>query len=334
MPTTNRTPKIALEEHFSAPGFAEYSADMTRAIPPAVLAELGAKLTDFDEQRLADMDAGNVEYVVLSQTMPGVQAEADRAVAVRRARENNEFLAGRVARHPRRFGAFAHVALQDPKLAAEELERTVREYGFKGALINGHTLGRYYDGLDFDVFWERAEALGVPIYLHPTRFSQVPALLEGMPVLQGAAWGWGVETAGHALRLLFGGVFDRFPRLNLLLGHMGEFLPYQRWRMDSRFAAYPMGVKLARKPSEYIGSNILITTSGVCSAPALLGAIGEIGPEAVLFSIDYPYESTATACAFIEQAPLDSRTRELVCHANARRIFKLGSPDELALLQF
>jgi 2,3-dihydroxybenzoate decarboxylase len=194
-------------------------------------------------------------------------------------------------------------------------------------------LGRYYEGAEFDVFWERAEALGVPIYLHPTPFSQIPALLNAMPVLQGAAWGWGVETAGHALRLLFGGVFDRFPRLVLLLGHMGEFLPYQRWRMDSRFAAYPMGVKLARKPSEYIGRNILITTSGVCSAPSLLGAIGEIGPEAVLFSVDYPYESTAEACNFIEQAPLDDRTRSLVCHGNARRIFKLGSPDELALLQ-
>lgn len=332
----NRTPKIALEEHFSAPGFSEYSADMTRLFPPEILAELGARLTDFDDRRLAEMDAGNIEYVVLSQTMPGVQAETNRAVAIRRARENNEFLAGRIARHPQRFGAFAHVALQDPKLAADELERTVREYGFKGALINGHTLGRYYESQDFDVFWERAEALGVPIYLHPTRFSQAPALLDGMPVLQGAVWGWGVETAGHALRLLFGGVFDRFPGLVLLLGHMGEFLPYQRWRMDSRYAAYPMGVKLKRKPSEYIGSNILITTSGVCSVPSLMGAIGEIGAEAVLYSVDYPYESTAEACKFIEQAPLDDTTRALICHGNARRIFKLGgsgSSDDLALMQ-
>jgi len=173
------------------------------------------------------------------------------------------------------------------------------------------------------VFWERAEALGVPVYLHPAAFSRTPALLEGVPVLQGAIWGWGVETAGHALRLLFGGVFDRFPRLVVLLGHMGEFLPYQRWRLDSRFAAYPGGIQLARKPSEYIGSNILITTSGVCSVPSLLGAVGEIGPKAVLFSVDYPYESTAEACAFIERAPLDPKTRALVCHGNARRLFKL-----------
>lgn len=329
----NRTPKIALEEHFSAPGFGDYSAKYTRALPSDFVAKLDAKLADFDDERLKEMDAGNIEYVVLSQTMPGVQAEADRDVAVRRARENNEFLVERVARHPQRFGAFAHVALQDPSAAANELERTVVEYGFKGAMINGHTLGRYYDGAEFDVFWERAQALGVPIYLHPNAFSQPPALVEGMPVLQGAAWGWGVETAGHALRLLFGGVFDRFPRLNLLLGHMGEALPYQRWRLDSRFAAYPSGIKLARKPSEYIGSNILITTSGVCSAAALMGAIGELGDQAVLFSVDYPYESTAEACTFIEEAPLNDRTRALVCHGNARRLFRIGSTAEQALPQ-
>lgn len=330
----NQIPKIALEEHFCAPGFDAYSAPYTRALPAEFVAKLDARLADFDDQRLAEMDAGNIEYVVLSQTMPGVQAEADRDTAVRRARENNEFLVERVSRHPQRFGAFAHVAMQDPSAAAKELERTVVEHGFKGAMINGHTLGRYYEGGAFDVFWERAQALGVPIYLHPNAFSQAPALLEGMPVLQGAAWGWGVETAGHALRLLFGGVFDRFPRLTLVLGHMGEALPYQRWRIDSRFAAYPSGIKLARKPSEYIGSNILITTSGVCSAPALLGAIGELGAQAVLFSVDYPYESTAQASAFIEDAPLDDSTRAQVCHGNARRLFKLGSPEDLALLQF
>lgn len=333
MTKIDRTPKIALEEHFCAPGFDEYSADMTRLLPPQSRAELAARLSDMDDERLSEMDAGNIEYVVLSQTVPGVQAEKERDVAVRRARDNNEFLAGRIARGAGRFGGFAHVAMQDPAAAAAELERAVREYGFKGALVNGHTLGRYYDSTDFDVFWERAQGLGVPIYLHPTRFSQVPALVEGMPILQGPVWGWGVETAGHALRLLFGGVFDRFPQLVVLLGHMGEFLPYQRWRMDSRFAANPAGIKLARRPSEYIGTNILITTAGVCSAPALLGAIGEIGPQAVLFSVDYPYESTADACAFIEDAPLSESARALVCHGNARRIFRIGSPDELALLQ-
>jgi hypothetical protein len=125
---------------------------------------------------------------------------------------------------------------------------------------------------------------------------QIPALLRGMPVLQGATFGWGVETGGHALRILFSGVFDRFPGLKLVLGHMGEFLPFMRWRLDSRFAAYPHGLTLEKPPSAYFQSNIFITTSGVCSAPTLVGAIGELRPHNVLFSIDYPYESTTVAC--------------------------------------
>ena len=213
--------------------------------------------------------------------------------------------------------------MQDPLQAADELERTVREHGFKGALVNGHTLGRYYEGPAYDVFWERMQALDVPIYLHPIDPFTVPQAYSGHPELLGATWGWGVETAGHALRLLFGGVFDRFPRLIVMLGHMGEGLPFQRWRFDSRFAAYPHGVRLARAPSEYIGTNILITTSGVCSARPSLVAVGEMGAEAVLFSVDYPYESSARPRSFIEQAPLDERTRALVCHGNAKRLFKL-----------
>lgn len=321
--TLNTTPKIAFEEHFSTPVFAEYAKAFTQHLPADVRRDLLERLDDFDAKRLGDMQAGNVEYVILSQSAPGMQAEPDAALAQRLANENNDFLAERIARNPGRFGGFAHLAMHDPAAAARELERTVRDFGFKGALINGHTCGRYYDDPAYDAFWACAEALDAPIYLHPANFSAVPVLLEGAPVLQGATFGWNVETGGHALRLLFAGVFDRFPGLKLLLGHMGEFLPFMRWRLDSRFAAYPHGITLQRKPSEYFQSNIFITTSGVCSAPTLLGAIGEMGAENVLFSIDYPYESTEQACAFIEQAPLDDATRALVCHDNARRLFKL-----------
>ncbi len=145
-----------------------------------------------------------------------------------------------------------------------------------------------------------------------------------MPVLQGAAWGWGVETAGHALRLVFGGVFDRFPRLTLILGHMGEALPFQRWRLDSRFAAYPSGIKLDRKPASTSAATSSSQLRASALPPPLIGAIGEMGAQAVLFSVDYPYESTSDACSFIESAPLDDRTREQVCHGNARRLFKLN----------
>jgi 2,3-dihydroxybenzoate decarboxylase len=319
----NATPKIAFEEHFSVPVFSEYAKAFTQHLPAEARKDLLTRLADFDDARLDDMATGNVQYVILSQSAPGMQAEPDAALALRRAAENNDFLAERVARRPDRYGGFAHLAMHQPELAARELERAVTELGFKGALINGHTCGRYYDDPAFDVFWERAEALGAPIYLHPANFSAVPALLADVPVLQGATFGWAMETGGHALRLLFGGVFDRFPGLKVVLGHMGEFLPFMRWRLDSRFAAYPHGITLKKPPSAYFQSNLFITTSGVCSAPSLLGAIGEMGAENVLFSIDYPYESTVDACRFIEQAPLDAATRDLVCHGNARRLFKL-----------
>ncbi|MDM0065454.1 amidohydrolase family protein [Variovorax sp. J31P207] len=318
-----RIRKIALEEHFMAPGFERYSKSFLQHIDRAVYAELARRLADFDEIRLGEMDRAGIAVTVLSQTGPGVQGEASTSLAIGSAQENNDFLAQQVARHPTRYAGFAALPMQDPKAAAAELTRAVQQLGFKGALVNGHTQGRYYDDRAYDELWDRLQALDVPLYLHPIDFPSVPVSFEGHAELNGATWGWGVETATHALRLLFGGVFDRFPRLKLILGHMGEGLPFQRWRFDSRFAAYPHGLTLQRAPSEYIGRNIVITTSGVCSPAALAGAIAEMGAEAVMFSVDYPYESTAVAADFIEAAPLDERTRALVCHGNAERLLKL-----------
>lgn len=319
----SRIRKIAFEEHFSAVGFGDYSKAFVSQIAPEAAAELNARLSDFDTMRLEEMDKAGIDYVILSQTGPGVQVELDMDVAIARAQENNDFLAAQVARNPKRFGGFATLPMQNPQAAADELERTVKTFGFKGALVNGHTNGVYYDGPAYDIFWERMQELDVPLYLHPFDAYGPTHSYSGHPEIAGATWGWGVETATHALRLLFGGVFDRFPRLKVILGHMGEGLPFQRWRFDSRFAVYPYGVKLQRQPSEYIGTNIVITTSGVCSPAALMGAIAEMGPEAVMFSVDYPYESSAIAADFIEQAPMDDATRALVCHGNAERLFKL-----------
>ncbi len=315
--------KIAFEEHYTAVGFGDYSQAFVQHLDPATAAGLGAQLTDFGAGRLELMDRAGIDYVILSQTGPGVQGERDAAVALKRARENNDFLAAQVAARPDRYGAFATLPMHDPVTAAAELQRSVEQLGFKGALVNGHTNGVYYDDPAYDVFWERLQALDVPLYLHPFYAYVEPHAYRGHPELAGATWGWGVETATHTLRLLFGGVFDRYPGVKVILGHMGEGLPFQRWRLDSRFAAYPYGVKLQRKPSEYIGSNVLITTSGVCSHATLVGAIAEMGAEAVMFSIDYPYESTDLAVEFIETAPLDEATRELVCRGNALRVFKL-----------
>jgi len=315
--------KIAIEEHFNAVGFEEYAKAFVSLIDSAAAEEINKKLADFDDIRLSIMDKHGIDYVILSQTGPGVQTEKDLATAIERARQNNDFLAQRIAEHPTRFGGFATLPMQDPREAVKELERCVNELGFKGALVNGHTHGVYYDAPEYDIFWAKLEELDVPLYLHPFNSYDEPHFYNGHPELTGATWGWGVETATHALRILFSGVFDRFPSVTLILGHMGEGLPFQRWRFDSRFAVYSHEVKLDRAPSEYIGTNIIITTSGVCSEPTLKAAIGELGPEAVLFSVDYPYESTEIAADFIDSADLSPEVKALVCHKNAERIFKL-----------
>jgi len=316
------TPKITFEEHFMAPGFEGHSAAFLKLIPEDQAEALTRRLNDFDGERLELMDRHGIARTILSLTGPGVQGEAPEAAADA-ARRANDFLAEKVAARPDRLSGHAALPMHDPDAAARELERCVTQLGFLGCLVNGHTHGRYYDDPAYDAFWAEAQRLHAPFYLHPVNAHATPPVLEGMSVLQGATWGWGVETGSHALRLLFSGVFDRFPGLKIVLGHMGEALPYLRWRFDSRFAAYPMGVSLARKPSDYFGRNIVITTSGVCSHAALTGAIGEMGEEAVMFSVDYPYEDTGLACDFIETADLDAATRTLICHDNAARLFGL-----------
>lgn len=319
----NRTKKIAFEEHFMAPGFSKYSEGFLRLMPPGVAEKLLGRLTDIGELRLAEMDAAHIDFVILSHTGPSVQGEPDPQKAVEGARSNNEYLADSIKKHPARFGGFATLPMHDPRAAVAELTYAVKHLGFYGSLVNGHTQGRYYDDPAYDEFWACMQELDVPLYLHPTDAYRQPYVFSGHPELMGATWGWGVETGTHALRLLFGGVFDRFPGIKVVVGHMGEAIPYLRWRFDSRFAAYPNGVTLQRKPSEYFGSNILITTSGVCSNGALIGAIEEMGEDAVMFSVDYPFESTELAAHFIENAPVSDSVRAKVCHGNAEKLFKL-----------
>ncbi|MDH2384291.1 amidohydrolase family protein [Bradyrhizobium sp. CER78] len=321
---SSRIRKIALEEHFMVPGFEEYSKVFTKHMDSAAQSRLSSQLKDFDDLRLDEMDRAGIDKVVLSQTGPSVQAEPNVDIAIRRAAEGNDYLARQVKRRPARYAGFASLAMHSPKAAADELTRAVEDLGFKGALVNGHTGGIYYDHPSYDAFWERMQHLDVPLYLHPTDPSLIPKAYDGHPELTGAVWGWGVETATHALRLLFGGVFDRFPRLKIILGHMGEGLPMLLWRFDSRFAVYPHGVQLARKPSEYFGRNIFITTSGVCSPAALTCALAEMGNDAVMFSVDYPYESTAIAADFIESTSIPEEVRAQVCSRNAERILKLA----------
>jgi 2,3-dihydroxybenzoate decarboxylase len=269
------------------------------------------------------MDASEIEIVVLSQTAPGIQQEPDRATAVRAARASNEFLAGQIARHPDRYRGFACVALQDPAAATAELERCVTDHGFLGVLVNGHTNGVYLDDRSFDGFWEKVQELRVPLYLHPGDSYDRPHMYEGRPELDGATWSWTCETSTHALRLVFGGVFDRFPGLTVILGHMGETLPFALWRLDSRALTTTAGRAMPKPPSQYIRDHFVVTTSGVCDDAPLHCTISALGEDRVMFSVDYPYEDTAVASAFIEAAPISDEVRQQVCAGTAERVLGL-----------
>jgi 2,3-dihydroxybenzoate decarboxylase len=317
--------KIALEEHFLTPAFIKYSEDDFASFDPKDKEQFMTLLLDFDEQRLAAMDRAGIDISVLSLTDPGVQREPNKDVAIQLAREANDFLADKIQKHPKRFRGFAHLAMQDAKRAADELERCVRDLQFVGALINGQTLGHYLDEEQFYPFWERVQALDVPIYIHPGNPFKIPYSYKDHDELIGAVWGWGVETGTHALRLLFGGIFDRYPTVKIILGHMGEMLPYLLWRFDSRWAMMKQQKGLKKTPSEYIKTNVFVTTSGMCSNEALLCALAAIGEGHVMFSVDYPYESSDIAAQFIEKAPLNNSSREKVCYKNAEQLLKLGN---------
>jgi 2,3-dihydroxybenzoate decarboxylase len=210
-----------------------------------------------------------------------------------------------------------------PREAASELERAVRQLGFKGALINGHTQGTYLDDARCLPFWERVAALDVPIYLHPANPMTIPAAFEGYPGLSQATFGWAAETGGHALRLVLSGLFDRFPSLTVILGHMGEALPFYLWRIGSRFKITEPKVALQEMPSEYIRRNIVVTTAGAFSPEPLRCAIDAMGLDRVLFSVDYPLEDSDAAAEFIETAPMSEAEREAICFRNPERVLRL-----------
>jgi 2,3-dihydroxybenzoate decarboxylase len=314
---------IALEEAFSIPGIAEPMSRLSsRATPYAE--EWLRKLPDFTEYRLPEMDSAGIDIQVLSLTVPGLQIDIDAATARDNARRANDQLASVVSEHPTRFRGFAALPLQDPVAAAAELNRCIAELGFCGALVNDHLGGRYLDDPLYEPVWEAIESLGVPLYLHP---GAPPAddwrVLNGHPELYGAMWSWAAEVSGHALRILCSGVFDRYPSATMILGHMGEFLPFQRSRLDSRYATTSPDYRLQRPPSAYLGTNIVFTTSGVFSPAALTGAVLEVGADAIMFSVDYPYESSHDAVAGFERTTLSPEDREKVAHANAERILKI-----------
>jgi 2,3-dihydroxybenzoate decarboxylase len=316
--------KIALEEHFITPSLEPYLLPAMPAVSDDGRKQLLAQLSDFGEQRLAAMDAAGVDVAVLSVTGPGVQAERDAVKATKLAHHANDDLAKEIARQPLRYRGFAHLAMQSPTVAAEELERCVMELGFAGAMVNGHTNGIYLDDPRYDPFWERMQALDVPLYLHPADSYVLPYVLEDCPELAKPVWEWTTETSTHFLRMVFAGVFDRFPKLKIILGHMGETLPFVLWRLDSRAALIANKRPLKEAPSVYLKRNLYVTTAGQCDDVPLVAALSALGEEHVMFSVDYPYEDSATSGQFLDKAAIDGSVREKVARANALSLMRLG----------
>ena len=314
--------KIALEEHYTTAVMADSFRSLAIGLDKEAVARLVARLCDFDGQRLEAMDQAGIDISVLSVAGAGVQNERSAVTAVPHARETNDFLAAQIRKHPR-YRGFAHLPLQDPKAAADELARTVREHGFLGALINGPTLGHYLDEDRFLDFWERVAELNVPVYLHPGIPFQLPQSFQDHPELNGPIWGWTVDTATHALRLVFSGLFDRFPNLTVILGHMGEALPFLLWRIDARYGELNNFRGLRKTPSRYIQENFVVTTSGVFSAEPLLCTIAALGEDNVLFSVDYPFESSQTAAQFMDAVAVSEAVRQKIGYRNAQRVLRL-----------
>jgi 5-carboxyvanillate decarboxylase len=285
-----------------------------------------AELLDLEGQRLVDMDRNGVDVQLLSLTAPGVQM-FDAATATSLAMVANDRMAEIVRRHPARYAALATFAPQDPGRAVKEMERATKSLKFNGFIVNSHTNNEYLDQPRYWPILEAAEALDAPLYIHPRAPSDGMAAPFRDYRLEGAAWGYGVETGTHAVRLMLSGVLDRFPKLKIVIGHMGEALPFWMWRLD--FMAAPGARAAGRtnqlKPSEYFQRNFAITTSGVEDPLALRYCIDKIGADAIMWAIDYPYQPTGPAVAFIESAPISEIDREKIAYKNAERIFRLAA---------
>jgi gamma-resorcylate decarboxylase len=332
--------KIALEEHISTDAMNALWDDVGEA------SRNGKEYMDWVEdrlldvpKRLKDMDEYGISTTILSMTSPGVQGIVDVVLALSSAQQTNDHLYETFVRpHPDRFAFFACVALQDPEAASTELRRAVSELGAKGALVNGYTnigdthTARYLDEPENEPFWATVADLGVPVYLHPRE--PLPTQLriyEGYSSLVGSAWAFGHETGTHAVRLMLSGLFDRYPEIQIVLGHLGEGLPFTLPRLEHRLRMQGKGTGLgaAREPvSHYFNRNFLITTSGHFHTRTLECAIGEIGSDRVLFSVDYPYETMQAAAAWFDNSLLCHNDRLKVGRDNAVRVFGIerGAP--------
>jgi predicted TIM-barrel fold metal-dependent hydrolase len=321
---------ITLEEHFATPEFFDGPGRELKDRAQRVggrYANLIERLCDIDAKRIAEMDAAGIDVQVLSLTAPGVEQLAV-ADAIALAHDTNDYLADAVKKNPERFAGLAALPTAAPDKAVAELEHRVRAQGFKGAVINGHNRGRYLDDKFYAPILECAQSLDVPIYLHPTPPPQpvldiyyggfAPLVTE---MLAGGGWGWHIETAVHLIRMVVGGVFDRFPKLQIVIGHMGEGLPFFMQRFDIIPGAL---TKLERPISAYLRENVHYTFSGFNFPPTFLDLLLELGGiDRIMFSADHPYQSMPIARAFLDQIPVSAADKERIAHGNAEKLFKL-----------
>ncbi len=340
---------VALEEHFSLPSL---SGRFGLANPrrknvaddeslPTVIRKVGGKMSDLGAGRLADMDRAGISVAVISKAGNHMGASADMFEddeAVAFARAFNDEAARRIADHPGRLAAFAHLPTRVPAAAAAELERTVCDLGFKGALISGTIMGAFLDDARFAPLLHRAEALGVPLYVHP---GMPPAAVrqayyDGFPPrisfgLATFAWGWHYETALHIMRLAVSGALDRHPNLQLIIGHMGEGLPAMLARCEHQLSTDL--AHLSRPLAQMIVDQVYITTSGFFTLPPFMAALATFGIDRLMFSVDYPYATNEDGRAFLEALPLAPSDMAKVAHGNADRLLKLqpeiGALDSL-----
>lgn len=308
------------------PGFDSLWGFYSTSMEPRPVA-IREKLVDLDELRIADMDATGIDHQIISLTSPGVQV-FDRETAVALAKSSNDQLSEAINRHPDRFSGLCAIAPQAPELAAQELERCVK-LGFKGIINNSHTHGEYLSDPKFWEIFEAAETLDMPIYLHP---NTPPKNMIGPMVeagLDGAIFGFGVETAMHMLRIITSGVFDRFPKLQMIIGHMGEALPYWLYRLDYMHAAgvkagrYECMQPLKKKVSDYMKENVYITNSGMAWEPAIKFAQQVIGVDRVMYAMDYPYQYTPQEVIDLDNMDMSDADKKMFYQGVAEKVFKL-----------
>ncbi len=322
--------KIALEEHFA---IAETLEDSHGYFPERVWQEVKSRVLDIQDRRLREMDQNGIELMLLSLNAPAVQAIPDPAQADDIARRANDYLAEQVHKRPDRFQGLAALAMQDPERAARELERCVKALGFRGALVNGFSqvgnadTAAYYDLPQYRPFWAVVERLDVPFYLHPRNpLPRDAKIYDGHGWLLGPIWAFGQETAVHALRLMGSGLFDDHPQLQIILGHMGENLPFAMWRIDNANAWIPNrhSYPAKKRISEYFCANFHITTSGNFHSQALIDSMLVLGADRIMFSTDWPFENIDHATVWFDGCPISEPDRLKIGRDNARRLFKLG----------